>query len=336
MARGARSNFRRPNAQGELRCADNLCVPAVEQHMYATVRPRSRPRPSKGQLPALSLATMALAGCTAFEAPQLLQAPAAESVIAVTAAHELIRFNAGQPSRMSSPKAITGLVPGDALVGIDFRVARGVLYAVGQSGQLYTLDPATAALSRVGAPSAGFALAGSRFGVDFNPVADRVRVVSDSGANWRLHPDTGAAVDGDAATVGVQPDAVLAWAAGDVSAGIAPGLLGAAYTYNKQNDKLTTNYAIERRGLLVVQGSREGVQPVVSPNTGLLATVGALGTGALEDASFDIADVSGAAYASLRSAGRTQWVRIDLATGRAQHLGTLDVAGGLRGVAIEP
>lgn len=291
---------------------------------------------STGALPALALATLALGGCAAVGTLQPQQASAAENVVAVTAAHELIRFNAGQPSRILQRKAITGLAAGDTLVGIDFRIARGALYAVGQSGQLYTLDPATAALSRVGSPSPAFALAGSRFGVDFNPVADRVRVVSDSGTNWRLHPDTGAAVDGDAATVGVQPDAVLTWAAGDVSAGVAPGLLGAAYTYNKQNDKLTTNYAIERRGLLVVQGSREGVQPVVSPNTGVLATVGALGTGPLDDACLDIADVSGAAYASLRSVGRTQWVRIDLASGRAQHLGTLDVAGGLRGIAIEP
>ncbi len=291
-------------------------------------------------VPVLALATiLALGGCAAFEAPppaQAPQTPAAETVLAVTAAHALIRFNAGQPSRIASSKPITGLATGDALIGIDFRVARGVLYALGQSGQLYTLDPATAALSRVGAPTPGMVLAGRHFGVDFNPVADRLRVVSDSGANWRLHPDTGAAVDGDAASAGLQPDTKLAWAAGDASAGSAPGLLGAAYTYNKQNDKLTTNYAIEGRGFLVIQGSREGVQPVVSPNTGQLSTVGALGTGPIDDASFDIADVSGAAYAALRSRGGTQWVRIDLATGRATRIGTLDVAGGLRGMAIEP
>ena len=296
------------------------------------------PRPAR--VPALALAsTLALIGCAAV-APQpptqASQTPAAETVIAVTAAHELIRFNAGQPSRIASRRPITGLATGDALVGIDFRIARGVLYAVGQSGQLYTLDPATAALSRVGAPTAGMVLSGTRFGVDFNPVADRLRLVSDTGANWRLHPDTGAAVDGDAASAGLQPDATLAWAAGDASAGSAPGLLGAAYTYNKQNDKLTTNYAIERRGLLVIQGSREGVQPVVSPNTGQLTTVGALGTGPIDDASFDIADVSGAAYAALRIGGGTQWVRIDLATGRATRIGTLDITGGLRGIAIEP
>lgn len=296
----------------------------------------TRHRCGAGSLSALALATSALFGCAAVDAPDPAQTRAAESVIAVTAAHELIRFNAGQPSRILARKPITGLNAGDALVGIDFRIARGMLYAVGRSGQLYTLDPATATLARVGAPTAGMVLTGTRFGVDFNPVADRVRLVSDSGANWRLHPDTGAAVDGDAASAGLQPDTPLAWVAGDASAGSSPGLLGAAYTYNKQNDRLTTNYAIERRGLLVMQGSREGAQPVVSPNSGQLTTVGAMGTGPIDDAAFDIADVSGAAYAALRSAERTQWVRIDLATGRATRIGTLDVAGGLLGIAIEP
>lgn len=287
-------------------------------------------------LPAWVLATLALAGCAWGPTPAAPAMPRPENVVAVTAAHELIRFNAGAPSHIAWRRPITGMVAGDALVGIDFRIARGVLYAVGRSGQLYTLDPATAALSRVGAPTAGMVLEGSRFGVDFNPVADRVRLVSDTGANWRLHPDTGGAVDGDAASPGLQPDAALAWAARDASAGSAPALLAAAYTYNKQNDKLTTNYAIERKGLLVMQGSQEGMQPVVSPNSGLVATVGALGTGPLDDASFDIADVSGAAYAALRSGSVTQWVRIDLATGRASRIGTLDVAGGLRGIAVEP
>ena len=276
---------------------------------------------------------LTLAACAQRE----VQGPAAaETVFAVTEAHELIRFNAGQPQRVTERKPISGLAAGDDIVGIDFRVARGVLYALGRSGQLYTLDTASAALTRVG--SAAAALRGERMGVDFNPVADRIRVVSDSGANLRLHPDSGAMVDGDAATPGVQPDSPLTWAAGDASAGAPAALLAAAYTYNKLNDKHTTNFAIDRRGMLLVQGSREGVVPVVSPNSGVLSTVGALGTGVLDDASFDIADVSGVAYAALRSGtpASTVWVRVDLASGRAQRIGTVADGGRLRGVAIAP
>ena len=46
------------------------------------------------------------------------------------------------------------------------------------------------------------ALKGSAFGVDFNPAADRVRVVSNLGQNLRLHPDTGAQVDGETCAQG--------------------------------------------------------------------------------------------------------------------------------------
>ena len=299
----------------------------------------TRCTPSRVRLFHTRLTTLAAAACAglvgcAQMAPQ--GAPAAETVFAVTDNHALIRFNAGQPGRVLDRKPITGLAPGDALVGIDYRVARGVLYALGRSGQLYTLDTSNATLVRVGGGAPAGALRGQRFGIDFNPVADRLRVVSDSGLSLRLHPDTGAMMDGDLTAVGLQPDAALSWAEGDASASVPPALLAAAYTYNKQSDKLTTNFAIDRRGLLVVQGSREGAVPVVSPNSGRLSTIGALGTGALDDAAFDIADVSGAAYAALRSGGSSGWYRIDLTSGRATRIGAVADGGPLRGIAIEP
>ena len=118
-----------------------------------------------------------------------------------------------------------------------------------------------------------------------------------------------------------------------------PQLVAAAYTYNKQDDKLTTNYAMDRvAGTLVTQGSKEGVQPVVSPNTGTLFTVGALGTGPIQDASMDIADVTGAAYAALRSSAQapTRLYTIDLSSGRASLIGTLGDGTPVLGLAIEP
>ena len=252
--------------------------------------------------------------------------PRPETVYAVTDAAELIRFNAGRPQHIEQRLPLQGLGPGDRLVGIDFRVARGVLYALSASGRLYTVDTGTARLSAVGG-GAPVALQGQRFGVDFNPVADRVRVASDSGQNLRLHPDTGALAATDPA---VQLPATRTGAAPAVVA-------GAAYTYNKRDDKLTTNYAIDiANGWLLTQGSREGVQPVVSPNTGVLAVVGELGTGALEDAAFDIADTNNAALAALRSSGRTRLFAVDLDTGRATLLGTVGDGRAVWGLAIAP
>lgn len=262
-----------------------------------------------------------------------------DTIVAVTAGMELIRFNAGQPQRVLSRVRVRGLSGAETLLGIDYRVARGVLYALGSSGRLYTLDTGTGALAPVGNAPLALRLEGTQFGVDFNPVADRVRVVSDSGFNLRLHPDTGAAVDGDPQLDGIQPDPPLAYAAGDANAGKPPAIVAAAYTYNRQDDKLTTNFAIDRRlGVLVMQGSAEGEMPVVSPNTGLLRTVGPLGLGELLDASFDIADVSAAAYAVVRTAAqpRTRLYQIDLRSGRAEPVGTVADGGPLLGMAVEP
>lgn len=273
---------------------------------------------------ALLLAALA-AGCTTPTEPE--GAPRKETVLAVTDGGELIRFNAGQPQRVLSRVALQGLAAGEQVLGIDFRVARGVLYALGRSGRLYTVDTTSGKASAVGT-GAPVALAGQRFGVDFNPVADRLRVVSDSGQNLRLHPDTGAL----AAT-----DPALAYADRDGAQGRTPRVAGAAYTYNKSDDKLTTNYAIDlEAATLVTQGTKEGVAPAVSPNTGRLYTVGALGTGPLEDASFDISDLANTAIAALRRDGRTRLYLLDLASGRASALGTVASGGALRGIAIEP
>ncbi|MFG5409677.1 DUF4394 domain-containing protein [Piscinibacter sakaiensis] len=249
-----------------------------------------------------------------------------------------MRFNAGRPGELTSRQPLKGLQPGETVLGMDFRVAKGQLYVLGSSGRLYRADVETATLTPVGPPAAR-AFSGSAFGVDFNPTVDRVRVVSDSGMNLRLHPDTGAVVDANPALEGLQIDGPLAYVAGDPNAGRTPSITGAAYTYNKNDEKITTNYAIDSGlGVLVMQGSREGTQPVVSPNTGQLRTVGALGVAPFRSASFDIADVNNAAYAALNGAPgeRSRWVQIDLETGRATPIGTIGGGQPVLGIAIEP
>jgi len=274
-----------------------------------------------------ALGVLAVAGCgvvpgTGAQAPQ-------ETLQVLTDKHELLTLSAGQPTKVLHRVRLSGLEAGDALVGIDYRVAKGVLYAVGRSGRLYTVDTASGVLKPVGAGPA-VALQGDAFAVDFNPVADRLRVISSSGQNVRLHPDTGAL----AAT-----DPAPAYAPTDKRAGTKPEVVAAAYTYNKRDDKLTTNFAIDRNGgYLVTMGSAEGVQPVVSFNTGQLFTVGSLGLAEMTDASMDIADLSGAAYAAVRlkSHATTRLYAVDLQTGKGRFIGTMGDGDKVLGMAIEP
>ncbi len=270
-----------------------------------------------------------LAACASSPMPEHVGPPAKEEVVAVSVSHQLLRFNAGQPQKIRERRPLAGLPAGERLLGIDFRVARGQLYALGASGQLYRIDVAQAQAAPVGAPLA-LPAGGREWGFDFNPTVDRIRVVADNGLNLRLHPDTGALVATDPA---------LAYDAADAAAGKAPRIVAAAYTYNRTNDKITTNYALDgAAGTLVHQGTKESVVPAVSPNTGRLYTVGSLGIGPFEHAVFDISDVGNVAYAGVHAHGAkgTRWHRLDLATGRAVFLGTVGGGEPLVGAAIEP
>ena len=277
-----------------------------------------------------------LTACTTMT-PEPEGAERAEKAVAVTTSNKLLKFNAGRPGRILATLNITGLQAGETLLGIDYRVAKDQLYALGSSGRLYTVNEDTAAATVVGMPFA-VKLEGTQFGFDFNPTVDRIRVVSNTGQNLRLHPDTGAVVDSNAAMDGVQTDGKLMYAAGDVNFGKTPVAVGAAYSYNKADTKITTNFALDAAtGALVTQGSREGVVPAVSPNTGQFFTIGSLGM-AFNSASFDIQALSDVAFAALNSdsGAGSRWVTIDLKTGTAKSLGT--VGGGERvvGIALEP
>lgn len=260
-------------------------------------------------------------------------------VWAINHQHELVSFMVDAPGKLVSKKALQGLGPGEVIVGLDFRVARGQLYALSQLGRLYTIDTATALLTAVNAqPVWGESMPG-RWGFDFNPTVDRIRVVHESGLNLRLHPDTGAQIDGDANQAGVQPDASLAYVDTDIHAGKVPKVAAAAYTYNQHNSKITTNFALDlAQGTLVTQGSQEDVMPAISPNTGKLFTVGSLGLGSIAQASFDISDVKNEAYVALAlyEDMRTKLYRVDLKTGRAVEVGQVLDGLSLKGMAIEP
>ena len=115
---------------------------------------------------------------------------ASNQVLALNSSNELVTFNARRPERPRSRLAVTNLKAGERLLGIDFRPLTGRLYGVGSTSQVYVIDAESGFASPIGAPFTP-ALAGTEFGVDFNPQADRLRVVSNAGQNLRINPDTG-------------------------------------------------------------------------------------------------------------------------------------------------
>jgi hypothetical protein len=235
----------------------------------------------------------------------------------------LVTINPATLGTNPTPTAITGLASGQTLTSIDFRPNTGQLYGATAGGQLYTIDPATGAATAVGS---GFtpALTGNISDVDFNPTVDRIRVITDGDQNARANPDTGALVDANTTTDGVQVDAPLAYAADDAGAGTDPNVVGAAYTNSVAGATGTTLYALDAaRDALVSIGSVQGTTPAVSPNTGQLFTVGALGVD-VASAGLDIAN-DGPAFALVNAVGGTgtQLYTVNTTTGAATLVGTV-------------
>lgn len=293
------------------------------------------------------VATMLVAAC-ALPVPTPPSARS-EVVVATTSRNELIRFNAGQPGVILSRKPVTGLSAGERISGIDYRPANGKLYALSSMLRLYTIDPDSGIASPVGAGPLGVRLNGTEFGFDFNPVVDRIRLVTDKGENLRVHPDTGAAVDADPSRPGIQFDVTLRYDDEDENGGRLPRVSAAAYSNSGVPDtKITTNFAIDSIiGALLTQGTREAITPAfapATPNTGLLFTVGSLGVQPDGPVSFDIAGGpasnarTGTAFAAFIPLGRNAATlyQINLQTGKATELGIIDRGEPVTGIAIQP
>ena len=254
-------------------------------------------------------------------------APAlATPIIGVVGPTTLIGFDSAAPGTVTSTLTVTGL-GGELIRGIDTRPATGQLYALGQSGTLFTINTTTGvatAIAGVVPVTAG----DLDFGIAFNPVPDRLRVVTASDLNLRVNPTTGATVT----------DTPLAYAAADRNAGANPLVTAVAYTNQVAGATTTTLYGIDAaQSTLVLQNP---------PNAGTLTTVGSLGLSLFSNGfgvGFDIDAVSGVAFASLVSlTGGNGLYTINLTTGSASLLGEFglntvrDIAVGTLGPVAVP
>src|SRR5262245_23048451 len=253
-----------------------------------------------------------------MKSESVLAAAQTNTIIALTANNQILQFNAASPGTIISTLSVKGIQASDTLVGIDYRPAKGQLYAMGvngSSGRLYTINAVTGAATTVGTgfalPQSAGASAGKDYGFDFNPTVDRIRVVADSRDNFRLHPDTGAVAGADFI---ISPGAVV---------------VGAAYDRNFAGAKVTTLYGIDANTDQLV--SIGGIDSSPSPNGGVVRPIGPLGVNTTNEIGFDIAnDSATSAYASMTVDGKPNFYTINLMTGAATLVGTI----GNGGVAI--
>jgi hypothetical protein len=243
----------------------------------------------------------------ALLAGSMAQASAAELLAGVARNGRLVLFSSDAASPGVNVRKVRGLQKRERLIAVDVRPLTGELYGLSTAARIYTIDYLSGNATAIGTEPFTNALSGTSFGFDFNPVVDRIRIVSDSGLNIRVNPTNGtlAASDTD-----------LAYATGDSGEGLAPTVVAVAYINNDTNDLTgTTLYDIDsNRDVLAIQNP---------PNTGTLTTVGLLGLDVVGVAGFDVSGADGTAYAALIPAGqrgnsaRASLYTIDLATGAA-------------------
>jgi hypothetical protein len=238
-----------------------------------------------------------------------------KTIYAVDLSNTFELFHSGIPGTVNRQVAITGLLVGDRIVGIDFRPADGKLYGVGTDSRVYVVDTVTAVASPIG-PTFTPALDGEHFGVALNPTTDEIRIQSaESGQNLRLSPVTGEVV---------ATDAVLAYVAGDPNAARTPEIAATAIT---TTPGAATTYGIDWFLDQLV------IMPAASD--GQVATIGSTGVSTSPCAALDMGD-DGVLYATMTINSTNQLYTMNLSTGAATSLGAIPVVASIQSIAVAP
>lgn len=251
---------------------------------------------STGQ--ALLLVAFALVSCNDDTDP-VIETPGMTPMVSFTAlaeGNQLYFFEEGNLTAQASMQTISGLPSGEMILSIDYRPATGQLYALGSSSRLYLINENSGVATPLGAGPFTPAIEGMA-SLDFNPTVDRIRLVSESGQNLRLHPETGAVVATD----------------GRINGGMSPKIAAIAYTNSVSGATSTTLYDIDI--------SQDKLYKQNPPNDGGLEEVGSLGVDLEGAVDFDINPDNSQALAVGRSANESRLYSIDLNTGKASWVG---------------
>ena len=190
------------------------------------------------------------------------------------------------------------------VLGIDVRPADGMLYGVTSEGAIVTIDVKSlqatpkSKLSETLKP-------GVTVTVDFNPVADRLRVMGSDGTSLRVNVDDGKAV----------VDGSHKFKEGDANAGKTPKIIAGAYSNSVKGTQATALYNLDATtGSLVLQAP---------PNDGTLNTIGSLGIKLNGNVAFNIVASGPDKNEGWLSMGGALY-SVDLKTGKATMVGKID------------
>lgn len=250
--------------------------------------------------------------CTASLLTLSAGAASATELLALGADGKLFKVDVAS-LKVTGNMAVSGA---SDLRGLDVRPASGQVYLLSGTDQLYTLDTSSGKATagsklQTALPGSGQAV------VDFNPMADRLRLMSPDGTNLRVNVETGeVAVDGK-----------QAYAADGPYAGKQPQVVAGAYTNSYAGTKSTALYNIDlANSSLMLQNP---------PNDGVQQLVGKVADG-LKAAAMDILSDGKGGNTAYVLTGKTLH-QLDLASGKPTTLGDIaDLPDGIIDIAVMP
>ena len=240
-------------------------------------------------------------------------APAsAQTVAALVGDDTLVHVDAAAGKAVKTVK-VTGV--SGKLLGIDVRPADGMLYGVASDGSVVMIDPQSGAAT-VKSKLDTMLPNGVMATIDFNPAADRLRIIGSDGTNLRANVDDGK----------VTKDGMLKFADADQMKGKTPKVVAGAYTNSMKGAKETALFDIDATGAVLKQAP---------PNDGVLNTVGMMGM-ASETVAFDIASDGQGGNSAWAMVG-SKLYKVDLVSGKGTESGAIQgVSGTVRDIAILP
>lgn len=252
------------------------------------------------------LLSLTLISGTALAA--LSTAALAAPAVGLIGGNTLVMFDT-ETLEVSGTMEVTGV---DGLAGIDVRPADKLLYGVSLAGEVVTIDTASGAATVKSTLSEKLASYEGAI-VDFNPMADRLRLMGTDGTNHRVNVDDGM----------VTVDGSLAYIAGDMHEGETPAIVAASYINSIGKPEATGMFDIDATiGALIKQAP---------PNDGTLAAIGKLGIDATDNYAFDISSTEDLVNTAYLVAGASLYT-VDLETGAATSVGEIT---GLDGVITD-
>jgi len=248
--------------------------------------------------------SLALGFITALAIPVAAQA-ADREIYAVDDQNNLIRFDKKSPEEIDRSMAVTGQPAGVTFVGIDFQPATGDLYGAGTDSRIYRISVNSGFALPVDGPFEP-ALNGTSFGFDFNPVPNRIRIVSDADQNLRCNQNNGTCVQDGNLNRGTEN----------------PNIVGSAYT----NSAFSTT-APAGTQLFAIDSETDTLYEQAPPNEGTLINPVPVDLNVKPRTGFDIAGAANGGLVSTVKGGKSRLYKVNIGTGNAKKMGTIGSQG---------